>query len=464
MRIIDVDGGGGGGGSFDAVVRAAIVAAAMVLGGAAVGWYTCDRRNAKLARDLRAAVEREAARTRAEREGRIRHQIALASALARTRQLHESAGDDHKDDDDDDKDAPSQSPRAVEQRAEEEATNRLVADLDVEPRRKKRQTKRPPSLQVPLAVIGTVRSCYTTRNGTPRQPSLATDARALLKLRPEVPSVTLDGLDRFSHCWVIFLFHQNTNAHKTQFKGTVVPPRYGQPLGVFATRTPHRPAPVGLSLARIVSVDVNEGTVVFSGLDLVDGTPVFDLKPYVPFSDCPDPRICQADESSSSSSSTPSPSAETRPFFAPWWVAKEVKDGGEPLAVSDVVMEAGADETLASAWRSACAAGPGAAALLYPGAESFARFVRQTLSLDIRSARERKEARFAQYRVTLCGVVVYYKMAPVSASEEDEAAGGGGGGESDDVSKRGGLVVMITGAEVEGSGTNQPLNTTIVLQ
>jgi tRNA-Thr(GGU) m(6)t(6)A37 methyltransferase TsaA len=132
--------------------------------------------------------------------------------------------------------------------------------------------------------IGTLHSCFSRRNGTPRQPALVTAARAALQLRRGVPGDALSGLDGFSHAWVVYVFHANTNLHvpDARFKARVAVPRLdGGTRGVFATRTPHRPVPLGLSLGRILSVDARRGVVTFQGLDLVDGTPVLDIKPYV---------------------------------------------------------------------------------------------------------------------------------------------------------------------------------------
>lgn len=130
-----------------------------------------------------------------------------------------------------------------------------------------------------IKYIGHVKSCYPDKFGTPRQPGLAPHARAFLKLSPEVqPEFSLQGLNEFSHLWVIFQFHKNNTA---RFHAKVHPPRLGgETVGVFATRSPHRPNPIGLSLVEIVSVE-NDGVWV-RGVDLIEGTPIIDLKPYLP--------------------------------------------------------------------------------------------------------------------------------------------------------------------------------------
>lgn len=136
--------------------------------------------------------------------------------------------------------------------------------------------------------IGFIESCFPTRFGTPRQAGLAPDAWGVLRLRPELNlGDGLDGLEAFSHAWLVFVFHRNENRRPMT---KVAPPRLGgEKMGVFATRSPHRPNPIGLSAVRIERIEGN--TVYFSGVDLLDGTPVLDLKPYVPFADAlPDAR------------------------------------------------------------------------------------------------------------------------------------------------------------------------------
>ncbi|CAM6100053.1 unnamed protein product [Calypogeia fissa] len=144
----------------------------------------------------------------------------------------------------------------------------------------------------PMTPIGTVRSCFSTRNGTPRQPLLVTMARACLELIPGgVPAEAFEGLMEYSHCWLLYVFHENTDlprlwkkpAH-SDFKAKVHVPRLdGKKAGVLATRTPHRPLPIGLTVAKIEGV--HRGRLFLSGADLVDGTPVLDVKPYLPYCD-----------------------------------------------------------------------------------------------------------------------------------------------------------------------------------
>jgi tRNA-Thr(GGU) m(6)t(6)A37 methyltransferase TsaA len=130
-----------------------------------------------------------------------------------------------------------------------------------------------------LKSIGTLESCYRDKFGTPRQPGLSPQAWSQLKIRGELqPEQALQGLENFSHVWLIFLFHQNKTA---RYHAKVHPPRLGgESMGVFATRSPHRPNPIGLSLVELVKIEGD--TLFFAGADLVDGTPILDIKPYIP--------------------------------------------------------------------------------------------------------------------------------------------------------------------------------------
>lgn len=131
----------------------------------------------------------------------------------------------------------------------------------------------------PLRVIGSLRSCFREKFGTPRQPLLVPGATASLTIAKEfLPEHSLSGLERFSHVWLISYFHLNTN--KT-VRPKIHPPRLkGESIGLFASRSPHRPSPIGLSLAKIVAI--RGSTVHLAGIDLVDGTPILDIKPYIP--------------------------------------------------------------------------------------------------------------------------------------------------------------------------------------
>ncbi|MBT8360797.1 MAG: tRNA (N6-threonylcarbamoyladenosine(37)-N6)-methyltransferase TrmO [Deltaproteobacteria bacterium] len=138
-------------------------------------------------------------------------------------------------------------------------------------------------------VIGVITSCFPEKFGVPRQSGLAPAARAKLELHPPYNRVEMvQGLEEFSHIWIQFVFHQSV---AEGWKTTVRPPRLGgrKSRGVLATRSPHRPNHLGLSVVRLQGISTAAGTVVLQlgGVDLLDGTPVIDIKPYVPYCDCP---------------------------------------------------------------------------------------------------------------------------------------------------------------------------------
>lgn len=132
--------------------------------------------------------------------------------------------------------------------------------------------------------IGFIRSPYKEKFGIPRQSSLADAARAELVLVPpyDQPDAVRE-LGSFSHVWIQFVFHQTVARGWTPL---VRPPRLGgnTRVGVFASRSTHRPNPIGLSLVELIEVDTRHGVrLVLAGADLMDGTPVLDVKPYLPF-------------------------------------------------------------------------------------------------------------------------------------------------------------------------------------
>jgi tRNA (adenine37-N6)-methyltransferase len=142
-------------------------------------------------------------------------------------------------------------------------------------------------MQFTFPVIGIIHSCFTEKFGIPRQPGLAPLARATLELLPPYSDpAAVEGLESCSHIWLQFVFHANT---REQWKPKVKPPRLGgnKSLGVFATRSPIRPAPIGLSVVTLESIEIRDGKVLLNlaGVDLLDGTPVLDIKPYVPYVD-----------------------------------------------------------------------------------------------------------------------------------------------------------------------------------
>ncbi len=136
--------------------------------------------------------------------------------------------------------------------------------------------------------IAYVRSDFSTKFGIPRQSGIVDQLKATIVFEPEYRvSDALRGIDGFSHLWLIWQF---SAAVRTRWSPTVRPPRLGgnQRVGVFATRSPYRPNSLGLSSVRLESVVQHRdyGTVlVVSGADLMDGTPIFDIKPYIPYTD-----------------------------------------------------------------------------------------------------------------------------------------------------------------------------------
>ena len=127
--------------------------------------------------------------------------------------------------------------------------------------------------------IGHIKSCYPDKFGIPRQSGIVNSVFSELIILPEwQPEQALIGLNGYSHMWVIFIFHKNSN---TRYHAKIHPPRLeGESVGVFATRSPHRPNPIGLSLVQIK--EIKSDRIIFFGGDLVDGTPVLDIKPYLP--------------------------------------------------------------------------------------------------------------------------------------------------------------------------------------
>lgn len=122
--------------------------------------------------------------------------------------------------------------------------------------------------------------------GLPRQAGLATSLRGTVVLEPDFRAPdALRGLDGFDYLWLIWGFHLNRGDASEGL--TVRPPRLGgnERVGVFASRSPYRPNPLGLSSVRIESVDAAAGVIHVLGADLADGTPIYDIKPYVEYAD-----------------------------------------------------------------------------------------------------------------------------------------------------------------------------------
>ena len=140
-----------------------------------------------------------------------------------------------------------------------------------------------------MHVIARIHNDFPTKFGLPRQSGLVSGLRSMIVFEPEyrVPEA-LRGMEGYSHLWLIWQFHQ---AERDTWSPTVRPPRLGgnARMGVFATRSPFRPNPIGLSCVKLEAIqqDAKLGTVlIVSGADLMDGTPIYDIKPYLPYADC----------------------------------------------------------------------------------------------------------------------------------------------------------------------------------
>ena len=136
--------------------------------------------------------------------------------------------------------------------------------------------------------IARMRSDFPTKFGIPRQSGLVEELRSTIVFEPEFRNPdTLRGIDGFSHLWLIWQFSEAVRDH---WSPTVRPPRLGgnARMGVFATRSPFRPNNLGLSCVKLLGIeqtDENGAVLHVAGADLMDGTPIFDIKPYIPYSD-----------------------------------------------------------------------------------------------------------------------------------------------------------------------------------
>jgi tRNA-Thr(GGU) m(6)t(6)A37 methyltransferase TsaA len=135
--------------------------------------------------------------------------------------------------------------------------------------------------------IGYITSCFKEKFGIPRQSGLIPEAKGVLEIVPPYnrPEAFRELAD-YSHVWLSFVFHANG---RHEWKPTVRPPRLGgnQRVGVFASRSPYRPNPIGLSVVRLARLELEPNRVALhlSGIDLLDSTPVLDIKPYLPYAD-----------------------------------------------------------------------------------------------------------------------------------------------------------------------------------
>lgn len=143
--------------------------------------------------------------------------------------------------------------------------------------------------EISLRIIAKMKSDFPDKFGIPRQSGMVNSLVSTIVFEPEYRnSDALRGLEDFSHIWIIWQF---SKAVRTEWSPTVRPPRLGgnTRMGVFATRSPFRPNALGLSSVRILGLEQTKefGTVIHvAGADLMDGTPILDIKPYIPYSDC----------------------------------------------------------------------------------------------------------------------------------------------------------------------------------
>ncbi len=143
------------------------------------------------------------------------------------------------------------------------------------------------SQTIPMHIIARIRSDFPTKFGIPRQSGLADAPARIIFEAPYRSADALRGIEGFSHLWLIWQFSE---AVREGWSPTVRPPKLGgnKRIGVFATRSPFRPNAIGLSSVRLTDIDLHtpEGPVLYiSGADLMDGTPIFDIKPYLAYTD-----------------------------------------------------------------------------------------------------------------------------------------------------------------------------------
>ena len=139
-----------------------------------------------------------------------------------------------------------------------------------------------------MQIIGHVHTDFPTKFGLPRQSGLIEELVGRIELKPEFRRAeAFRGIEEFSHLWILWQFSLSQKEH---WSATVKPPRLGgkKRMGVFATRSPFRPNPIGLSCVRLLDVDyacAKAPVLYVAGVDMVDGTPIYDIKPYLPYAD-----------------------------------------------------------------------------------------------------------------------------------------------------------------------------------
>ena len=142
--------------------------------------------------------------------------------------------------------------------------------------------------ELTFKIIARIKSDFREKFGIPRQSGLVQNLRSTIRFEPEFRNAdALRGLEGFSHLWIMWIFSENI---RSTWSPTVRPPRLGgnKRMGVFATRSPFRPNPLGLSSVKLKKVEFTERNapvITVLGADLMDGTPIYDIKPYIPFTD-----------------------------------------------------------------------------------------------------------------------------------------------------------------------------------
>lgn len=168
----------------------------------------------------------------------------------------------------------------LQKRGETLPQSKLISSEEAKPGTSKDQDT------LKLKPIGVISTWFPNKRATPRQPGVCGKVPGKLTLYNTVftnPDHALQGLQDFSHMWILFHFHRNDSTHT---RAKVAPPRLnGIRTGVFSTRSPHRPCPIGLSLVKILKIENH--TIYFEGVDMVNQTPVLDIKPYIPQYDSP---------------------------------------------------------------------------------------------------------------------------------------------------------------------------------
>ncbi len=139
-----------------------------------------------------------------------------------------------------------------------------------------------------MKIIGSIHTDFPTKFGIPRQSGIVEELKGIITFAPEYRNPeAFRGLEEFSHIWILWKFSKSEKAH---WSATVKPPRLGgkKKMGVFATRSPYRPNDIGLSCVRLEKIEFTEknGPLLYvAGVDLMDGTPIYDIKPYIAYTD-----------------------------------------------------------------------------------------------------------------------------------------------------------------------------------